>query len=67
MVTVISGPNSADVATGRTVRELRADFATAFNVPDRATAVLNGREVTDDTTPQDGDRLVFTVPSGEKG
>lgn len=67
MVTVISGPSSAQVSAGRTVGELRSDFAQGFNIPASAANILNGEEVNGEREVRDGDKLVFAVPSGEKG
>ena len=68
MVTVISGANrlSLDVA-GDTVGAIRERFGTALNIPDGASAQVNGDSQDDGFELESGDELVFTKTSAEKG
>lgn len=67
MVSVIVGPNDANVAEGKTVAELRAAFTSAYSIPAGAVAVLDGTVVGETAIPTSGQKLVFTLPTGEKG
>lgn len=68
--TVVSGlekiSNSADVV-GLTVGEIRTQFGDVLNIPEGATAVLNGDQVDDSATVEAGDELVFSRILGSKG
>ena len=68
MVTVTSGPNGGDFSVaGRTVGQIRADFASALSIGASTRAVLNGEDASDLDTLAEGDRLAFVPPTGEKG
>ena len=68
MVTVISGPNGGSFQlAGRSVASIRADFSSPYNLSADYEARLNGQAVEGTATVSDGDKLVFTLPTGEKG
>ena len=68
MVTVISGANEATAQlSGQTVGEVRTAFGAALNISAQARATVNGRAVDNGTTLAEGDRLVFTRDTAEKG
>lgn len=68
MVTVRSGANSADVEfAGKTVGQARQELAEALNISADARATLGGKAVDDDYTLRNGDSLVFTKQTAEKG
>lgn len=52
---------------GKTVAQIRRDFASVINIADNAYPTVNGEEVDESTTVNAGDTLVFTVPTGSKG
>jgi hypothetical protein len=68
-LTVVYGANEQDVKgfTGKTVGDIRAEFKESLNIPDGATAYLNGDPVDDSETVSDDDSLEFTKLSGKKG
>lgn len=68
MVTIISGANEATAQlAGQTVNDVRQAFGAALNISANARATVNGRAVDNTTRLQDGDRLVFTRDTAEKG
>lgn len=52
---------------GKTVGEIRADQADAFDIPPDAQAIVNGKPSDDDTQVAAGDTLEFVKHAGEKG
>lgn len=68
MVTVNSGANSVTLALGGlTVGAVRADYAGLLNIAAGAKAFINGREVQDGALLSEGETLVFTQVTAEKG
>lgn len=68
MVTVISGANEATAQlAGQTVADVRNAFGAALNIGPQARATVNGRAVDNTTVLSEGDRLVFTRDTAEKG
>jgi len=67
--TLISGPSrlTGQTLTGLSVGEVRAKFAVALNIPDGATASVNGIAVADSQVIVDGEELLFAKPLGQKG
>lgn len=67
--TLISGPSrlTGQTLTGLTVGEARSRFAAALNIPDGATATVNGIAVPESQVIVDGEELVFAKPLGQKG
>lgn len=68
-VTVIYGANEETINgfTGKTVGEIRQAKRESMNIPQGATAYLNGEAVDDDAVVEDGDSLEFSKLSGRKG
>ena len=67
-VTVASGPFAESLpAANLTVGEIRARFGPRLDIDDRAQAVLDGRDVSNDTVVRQGQALMFTHRAGEKG
>ena len=52
---------------GRSVSEIRAQFADRFELTDNCQAIINGQQVGDDIRVRDGQILTFIHPAGEKG
>jgi len=52
---------------GKTVAQVRRDFASVINIADNAFPSVNGAEVSESTVIRAGDTLVFTVSTGSKG
>ena len=68
MVTIISGANEATAQlAGQTVSDVRTAFGAALNIAAQARATVNGRAVENGTVLSEGDRLVFTRDTAEKG
>ena len=68
MVTIISGANEATAQlAGQTVSDVRTAFGAALNLAAQARATVNGRAVENGTVLSEGDRLVFTRDTAEKG
>jgi len=70
MPRVIHGANSTGEQpelAGKTVAQVRCDFKSVYNIPDEATATVNGRAATATTVLRAGDELVFAKPAGQKG
>jgi hypothetical protein len=67
-VTVSYGPYRERLpVAGMTVREVRARFHDRFDLDPRSQAVVDGREVSDETVVRAGQTLMFTHRAGEKG
>jgi hypothetical protein len=67
--TVISGPavlRNQDL-TGLTVGEVRSRFEDAMNIPEDATATVNGIPVEDEQVLVNGEEVLFAKPLGQKG
>ena len=67
--TLISGPSrlvNQDL-TGLTVGEVRDRFEDALNIPEGATATVNGIAVSDEQVLVDGEEVLFAKPLGQKG
>ena len=67
--TVISGPSvlrNQDL-TGMTVGEVRERFSDALNIPEDATATVNGIPVEDEQVIVNGEEVLFAKPLGSKG
>lgn len=69
MVTVTSGANSNDLEglAGQTVGAVRAALASIFNITSDAVATLNGQRASTDTILNEGDELVFSRATAQKG
>lgn len=68
MVSVSSGPYAEDLpVSGSTVGEVRQRFKDRFDIGDQAQAVLNGKQVGDETVLKTGENLAFIQHAGEKG
>lgn len=68
MVGVSSGPYAEDLpVAGTTVGEVRRKFKDRFDIDDKATAIVNGNTVDDETVLKAGDNLMFVRHAGEKG
>lgn len=68
MVTVISGANEASAElAGQTVGSVRASFRTPLNIPAGARATVNSTAVDDQYVLREGDNLVFTKNTAQKG
>lgn len=67
--TLISGPSrlTGQSLTGKTVAAVRAQFASALNIPSGAVATVNGHTVPESQVIVDGEELVFAKPLGQKG
>ena len=52
---------------GMTVRQARSALAERMNLSPDAVALVDGQEVGDDTTLQEGVSLLFVRDAGEKG
>lgn len=69
MARIVYGQNNSDSAalTGKTVGQARAQYGTAFNIPDGLQATVGGLVVGDDYQLRGTDTLVFAAPTGQKG
>lgn len=69
MVTVISGANSENLegVVGQTVGAVRQALAGIINIAPDATATLNGSRASNDDVLEDGDELVFSRATAQKG
>jgi uncharacterized Zn-binding protein involved in type VI secretion len=67
--TLISGPSrlTGQSLVGKTVADVRFQFADALNIPDDATCTVNGVAVADSQVIVDGEEIVFAKPLGQKG
>jgi len=67
-VTVSHGPYREDLPVdGRSVGEIRARFADRFDIDPESLAIVDGRQVGDDTVVRAGQKLMFARRAGEKG
>lgn len=67
-VTVCSGLYVEQLPVGHmSVGEVRARYADRFDIDPESQAVLDGRDVDDQTVVQPGQRLTFVRRAGEKG
>jgi hypothetical protein len=69
-VTVVSGPYAQAVligSEGMTIRELRRRNAARLDLDSAAVAVVDGREVSEETIIHAGALVMFTKRAGEKG
>ena len=68
MVSITCGPYAEALpVAGRSVSEIRAQFADRFELTDNCQAIINGQQVGDDIRVRDGQILTFIHPAGEKG
>lgn len=67
--TLISGPSRLlnQQLTGLSVDEVRSDFGSILNIPDGATATVNGIAVPGTQIIVDGEEILFSKPLGAKG
>ena len=67
--TVISGPSrlTNQNLTGMTVGEVRERFEDSLNIPEGATATVNGIPVEDEQVLVNGEEVLFAKPLGQKG
>lgn len=67
--TLISGPSrlTNQDLTGLTVGEVRDRFGDALNIPEGASATINGITVEDDQVLVNGEEILFAKPLGQKG
>ncbi|NNE91479.1 MAG: hypothetical protein HKN23_07515 [Verrucomicrobiales bacterium] len=67
--TISSGIHAGQIplANASTVGEIRARYRDRFEIPVDSTAVLDGREVDDNTAVREGQNLRFRHTAGEKG
>jgi hypothetical protein len=67
--TLISGPArlTGQTLTGLTLGQVRSRFADALNIPDGATATVNGIAVGEEQVIVDGEEVLFAKPLGQKG
>lgn len=67
-VRIQSGANDESLnLSGRTVAQVREQFATAFSIAPDAVATVNGETAESDDVLYDGDVLVFGKQTAEKG
>jgi hypothetical protein len=67
-VTVVHGVHAHEwPIVGMTVGQARGELAERMNIDPAAIAVVDGREVTDDTILAEGQVLNFVKHAGEKG
>ena len=67
-VRVSSGPFDENLPVANTtVGEIRRRFGPRMDIADNAQAVLDGRNVSNDTIVRQNQVLMFTHPAGEKG
>ena len=67
---VVSGitDSNSDQYVGLSIASIRSKYGTMLAIPQGSRAVLNGAEVTDETTIVESfDELVFDRPTGTKG
>lgn len=65
---VICGVNQLDAnLAGKTVAQVRDMLSQALNIDPEATPMIDGEEVSEDTTLTEGEELEFVKASGEKG
>ena len=68
-VRVIHGANERyfDHLSGKTVGSVRKSLRDAFNIPGDASALIDGKQVSDDFILQSGHNLEFVKQAGVKG
>jgi hypothetical protein len=68
-VTITSGPTRVEVENGdaENIRDLLAIVRDELNIPDGATALVDGVPATDETPLYDGAEVAFNKPTGQKG
>jgi hypothetical protein len=65
---ISSGIHMASCPAGLSVRELRRRYADAYEIGPSSTALLDGNEVSDESTVvREGQSLTFVARVGEKG
>ena len=67
--TVISGPSvlrNQDL-TGLSVAEVRSRFQDSMNIPEDASASINGIPVDEEQVLVNGEEVLFAKPLGQKG
>lgn len=69
MITVVSGANenSYETLSGKTVAQVRSLLSQLLNIDPESKASVNGTDVGESHIVQDGDEVVFSKKSGEKG
>jgi hypothetical protein len=67
MARVVCGANEQAMDAGQTVAQARENFKEILNIPDGAKAIVNGDEVGEDYTLNEGDSLEFIKSAGGKG
>ena len=69
MITVVSGANenSYETLSGKTVGQVRSLLSQLLNIDPESKASVNGTDVGESHIVQDGDEVVFSKKSGEKG
>lgn len=68
LVTVSSGPYMEQLPVGNTaIGEIRRRFRDRFDIDPHSQAVLDGRDVGDETVVRPGQNLMFARRAGEKG
>lgn len=67
--TIISGLDriTSDSLVGKSVAEIIQDFRDVANIPSDANASVDGEPVDNSYIVEDGDKVVFTRPTGSKG
>lgn len=67
--TLLYGPNAItrEDLVGKTVLDARCAYRQAFNIPDSATAKVNGATAGNDRVLASGDELTFDKATGQKG
>jgi hypothetical protein len=67
-IQVIHGPNQGEYSVaGHSVLEVTKALRDVFNIPDNASAIVNGKVVSKSFILSDGDNLVFHREKGRKG
>ena len=67
-VNVVHGPYAEQLpVAGETVGRIRTMFADRFDLDPLSQAIIDGREVDDDTIVEAGQLLMFVKRAGEKG
>jgi hypothetical protein len=68
LVTVLHAPYAEQLPVGElSVREVRERFRDRLDIHPEAVAFVDGHPVDDDTVVNEGQRLMFMRPAGEKG
>lgn len=68
-ITLINGPSTdtIEVDDASQVQEVLAAYRNVYNIPQNATATVNGKTASGNTELHDGDEVAFTKPTGQKG